>query len=391
MDLEKKLIERLGKIQKIGVIAGVIGAIVSVIIFMTQRDTFSASYLTSFLFWLGITVGSLPMIFIHHLTEGAWGYPVRRFLEIAASMMPWMVLAFLPIVFNLESLYLWARPEIVAHDTLLQEKQLYLNAAGFMQRAVFYFAIWIAYGWILNKWSLALNSTLDTKYRSRLQGLSGIGLVLFGLTVSFSSIDWGMSLEPHWYSTIYGFLFMIGQNLAGFAFVIVLCRYFNDGTPLKTNLTPERTHDLGKLLFAFIMLWAYIHLSQFIIVWSGNLAEEVTWYTRRFTHGWEIIAIGLAFLHFVIPFFLLLSRELKRNMAFLGTIAAVILFMRWVDLFWLVKPVFSESISLHISDISCFAAIGGFWIAILAGKLKKQDVSFSYDPLFDHPLKDDEA
>lgn len=389
MDLEKKLIDRLNRIQRIGLIAGAAGAAVSLWVFLVSRETFSGSYLIAFLFWLGITVGCLPMIFVHHLTQGAWGYPVRRFLEITATMMPWMALAFLPIAFNMESLYLWARPEAVAHDALLQQKVLYLNLPGFYTRAVFYFAVWIAYAWLLNRWSLELNRTLDLRYRNRLQGISGVGLVIFGLTVTFSAIDWGMSLEPHWYSTIYGFLFMVGQNLAGFAFVIVICRYFNDGTPLKTNLTPDRLHDLGKLLFAFVMLWAYIQLSQFIIIWSGNLAEEVTWYTRRLTNGWQTIAVGLALLQFALPFFLLLSRALKRNIAALGCIAALVLLMRWVDLFWLVKPVFSNRLMLSVSDISCFAAIGGFWLALWARKLKTEDVSFNYDPLFDKPLEED--
>jgi len=329
------------------------------------------------------------MIFIHHLTEGGWGYPVRRFLEITASLAPWMALAFLPIALNMENLYLWARPEVVAHDAVLQEKQLYLNIPGFYQRAVFFFAVWTIYSRVLNNWSLKLSQTLDIKYKKRLQAVSGVGLVIFGLTVTFSAIDWGMSLEPHWYSTIYGFIFMVGQNLAGFAFIILLCRFFSDGAPLKNNLTPDRTHDLGKLLFAFVMLWAYIQLSQFIIVWSGNLAEEVTWYTRRFENGWGIIAVALALFQFAVPFTLLLSRDLKRNIKYLSVIAMLVLAMRWVDLFWLIKPVFNKSLSLGLNDIACFTGIGGFWLALLARKLKNADVSLSYDPMFDNPLDEE--
>jgi hypothetical protein len=371
---------KLGGFKNIALIVAAISVIVTVIGFFTNHHQFAGSYLFSFLFWTGLTVGCLPMIMIHHLTEGGWGYPIRRFLEIGASMIPLTILFFLPVVFNLEAIYLWAQPEAVAHDTLLQAKQLYLNASGFTVRAVIYFSAWAFFGWILCKESVAFSRTHDAKHRKKLLFFSGLGLLVYALTVTFSSIDWSMSLEPHWYSTLFGLFFMIGNTITAFAFVILLCRFFMNVSPLKEKLNSTRVHDLGKLLLALVMLWAYLALSQFIIIWNGNLAEEVPYYIRRFTNGWQGMSIALAAFHFFIPFAFLLSRSLKRNLVTLAPIAGLILFMRAVDLFWYVRPVFSKNLSLHWLDLSCFVALGSIWIFFYISQLAKEEVVLSYDP-----------
>jgi hypothetical protein len=372
--------KRLSGIQTITFIVAIIAVIVTLIGFFSNRDQFAGSYLFSFLFWMGITVGCLPMIMIHHLTEGGWGYPIRRFLEIGASLMPLVALFFLPLIFNLESIYLWARPEAVMHDPILQAKQLYLNSSGYIIRAVIYFTLWSFYAWVLNKESVAFSQTYKAQHRSRLLFFSGLGLVVYALTVTFASIDWSMSLEPHWYSTLYGLFFMIGQTITSFAFVILVCRFFMNDSPLKEKLNAGRVHDLGKLLLALVMLWAYLGLSQFIIIWGGNLAEEVPWYIRRFSNGWKSISILLTAFHFFIPFSLLLSRPLKRNLNTLAPVAALILFMRAVDLFWFVRPVFSQTFSIHWLDISCFLSLGALWIFFFISRIKKEEVVLSYDP-----------
>lgn len=376
-DQKKK---HLSGIQNIALIISIITAILTIIGFFSHRDQFAGSYLFSFLFWMGITVGCLPMVMIHHLTEGGWGYPIRRFLEIGASLMPLIVLFFLPITFNLESIYLWARPEAVLHDPILQGKQLYLNSSGYIIRAVVYLALWCFYGWILNKESLAFSRSHKAEHRSKLLFFSGLGLLVYALTVTFASIDWSMSLEPHWYSTLYGLFFMVGQAITSFAFVILVCRFFMNDSPLKEKLNAGRVHDLGKLLLALVMLWAYLGLSQFIIMWNGNLAEEVPWYIRRFTNGWQIISILLTVFHFLLPFSLLLSRPLKRNLKTLAPIAGLILLMRSIDLFWFVRPVFSKTFSIHWLDISCFLLLGSLWIFFFILKIRKDEIVLSYDP-----------
>ncbi|HTL47720.1 MAG TPA: hypothetical protein VL688_06620 [Verrucomicrobiae bacterium] len=377
--------DRIAVIQKVrsfALAAAVAGLALSGVGFVMDRQAFAPSYLTAYLFWIGVTLGCLPLIMLHHLTDGGWGYPIRRLMEIILKSLPLMALLFLPVAVNLKELYLWARPEAVAHDALLQQKQLYLNPSFFYGRAVFFFVIWGLWAYGLIRGANAYEKDHSPKVHDKLQVLSGAGLVMYGLTVTFSCVDWSMSLEPHWYSTIYGFLFMMGQTLAGFSIVIILTGFLSKNKgPLSPAVTPSRTHDLGKLLLAFIMLWAYVCLSQFIIIWSGNLAEETPWYLRRLSHGWNGIAIALTAFHFFVPLGLLLSRDLKRNLATLAPVAALIAVMRYVDLFWLVKPVFNESLSFHWLDLTCLAGIGGLWLFFVLSRAVSEPLIMTHDPL----------
>ena len=376
---------RVRKWQRTALVLGLVGMAFAAAGFAMDRQSFAQSYLVAFLFWLGTALGCLPLIMLHHLTGGNWGFPIRRVMEIAVSTIPLLGLAFLPVAGGLQDLYLWARPEAVAHDLILQQKQLYLNPSFFCGRAVFYFVVWSLWAMALSKGSKAYDQNPSSRIQGRLQMLSGAGLVMYGLTVSFASIDWAMSLEPHWYSSIYGFMFMIGQTLAAFALVILMTRALAEEGPLTPLVNTLRIHDLGKLLFAFIMLWAYIGLSQFIIIWSGNLKEEIPWYLTRFSGGWQIPAFALAAFHFVVPFGLLLSRGLKSRLTTLAPVAGLILVMRYVDLVWLVKPAFSDTLSLTWMDAACMAAIGGLWIAWLLHRILNSSLALSHDPLLHAP------
>ncbi len=362
-------------------IIGLLGAALSAAGFWMDPKSFAIAYLTSFLFWLGLVIGCFPLVMIHHLTGGAWGYPVRRIFETLLGLIPFLALAFIPVLLNLQELYSWARPEVVAHDKILQDKVLYLNESSFTARAVFYFATWILFAFLLTALSKRFQKDQDRATFGHLQGLSGAGLIVYGLTVTFASVDWGMSLEPHWFSTIYGLLFMVGQTVAAFAFAIFMAVHLQKRKLLSDVMTPDRSHDLGNLLFAFIMLWAYISLSQFVIVWSGNLAEETPWYIRRFGGGWQVLSLLLTFLHFILPFFLLLGRDIKRNPPSLAVIAGIILAMRWVDIYWIIKPALYENITFHWLDLTTFAAIGGLSLAILFQKMTRESLTLSYDPL----------
>jgi hypothetical protein len=345
---------------------------------------FFQAYLLGYLFWVGIALGCLALLMIHHLAGGRWGFVIQRPLEAGVRTLPLLALLFLPILFGLKDLYLWARPEAVAAEALLRHKQLYLNAPAFLFRAVVYFAVWIGAGAILTMLSGRRDQGIDTlPLTRRMQVLSGPGLLLYGATASFAAIDWGMSLEPMWFSSIYGVVFIVGQGLAALAFVIVTVVLLSDRPPLRDAITPQQFHDLGNFLLAFVMLWAYIAFSQFLIIWSGNLPEEIPWYLHRMRGGWGFLAALLIAFHFIVPFLLLLSRSTKRRAKVLILVAAGILGMRLLDLFWLTSPAFHPGgLDLHWMDLSVPVGLGGIWLAAYLELLKRRPLLPEHDPRF---------
>jgi hypothetical protein len=341
---------------------------------------FYPAYLVGVLFWLGISLGCLAIAMLHHLTGGGWGLAIRRVLEAAYGVLPLLGLLFLPILLGLRTLYVWARPEAVALDELLQRKVRYLNVEAFEIRAAAYFAVWIMLGLTLNWLSAGANSTNEPLRRQRLALVSGPGLVLWALTVTFASIDWAMSLEPDWYSSAYGVLFMAGQGVSGLAFALVAVMLHRDRSPWTNWLTTSRLHDLGNLLLAFVLFWSYVSFMQYLIVWSGNLPEETPWYLNRSRGGWQFVALGLIGMHFVVPFLLLLARQNKRDPRRLLGIAVLLLTMRLVDLSWLVMPAFSPGrFTLHWLDFAAPLTIGGFWLALFSWRLKARAARPIYD------------
>lgn len=328
------------------------------------RERFFQAYLTAYFFWLGIPLGCLGIMMLHNLTGGAWGLVIRRLLESGMRTLPLMLLLFVPLLFGLPILYEWARPEEVAQDPLLQQKSAYLNVPFFLARAVLYFALWISAAWLLTRWSREHDVSGDPMLRERLRRLSAPGLVVYTFTVTFASIDWLMSIEPHWYSTIFGVHFMGGHALAAFAFAVAVSGLLRRQEPLSAVLQPSHVHDLGNLLLGFVMLWAYFSFSQWLIVWSGNLAEEVGWYVDRTRGGWQWVVIVLMVLHFFVPFFVLLLRGVKRRTEALSLLAGLIVFMRLVDVFWYILPSFDPAaFRIHWLDVLTVLGIGGVWIA----------------------------
>ncbi len=342
---------------------------------------FLFSYLAAFMLWLGITLGCLAIVMIHHLTGGAWGLVIRRLLEAGTRTLPIMALAFLPIAFGVRVLYLWARPDAVASDAVLREKALYLNVPFFLVRAALYFTIWGTVAYWLNRWSLEQDHSPDPRLARKLQLLSAAGIVLYALTITFASIDWVMSLEPHWFSTIFGILFMGGQALSALSFAIAAAVLLALRPPFSDVLSRAHLHDLGKLLMAFIMLWAYFNFSQFLIIWSANLAEEAPWYVHRLGHGWQAIGLLLVVFHFALPFALLLSRSLKRNPTLLAGLAVGIIVMRLVDLFWIIGPqAHGTQLGVHWLDVMAPLALGGVWLAVYVRQLANRPLLPLGDP-----------
>ena len=336
----------LDRIQRLALIAGVAGLALCGVGAFLDLEHFYQSYLFAYMFWLGIALGSMALTFLYHLVGGAWGFAIRRLVEAAAMTLPLMLLLFLPIAVDVLSehsyLYEWAHPE-AASDPIIQAKAGYLNVPFFLARAAIYFAIWIGLAYVLNRWSSEQDRTADPDLADRLRLLGRYGLALYILTLTFASVDWVMSTEPHWFSSIFGVLFLAGQGLSSMAFAIVVAGLLSRREPLANVTTAHAFNDLGNLLLAFIMFWAYINLSQYLIIWSGNLPEEVPWYLNRTRGGWVwVIRFVLAF-QFVAPFLLLLSRRTKRNIQRLTILAAALLCVHLVETYWRVVPSFRRT------------------------------------------------
>lgn len=377
--------------QRRALMVGVIGLAVCVLGAFFNLDQFFRSYLVGYVFWAGIALGCLAILMLQHMSGGAWGLVIRRLLEAATRTFPLLAVLFLPIAFGVRSIYIWAQPshanapEALKHA--LAHKAPYLNVPFFLGRAVFYFAAWNLMAYFLNKWSLEQDRTKHRPITTKLQGLSASGLVLYGLTVTFASIDWLMSLEPQWFSTMYGILVMGGQGLSAMAFIIAVAVLLTRYKPLSDVIKPSHMHDLGKLMLAFLMLWAYFSFSQFLIIWAGNLPEEIPWYVRRLQTSWKWVGMAMVVLQFALPFVMLLSRDLKRNARTLVVVAISIIIMRFVDLIWMTGPEFHESAFwIHWMDVVMPIGLGGLWLAFFAHQLKARPLLPIGDPEFEQVL-----
>jgi hypothetical protein len=359
---------------------GAIGMAISAVGLLFNVTRFMQAYLATYLFLLALTLGSLALAMVHQLSGGAWGVMIRRVLGAAARTLPVVTLLFLPIAASLSRLYPW----VTAHDdAVLVWKGPYLNVPFFLVRAGIYFAAWNTVSFFLNRWSLEQDATSDPRIAQRMQFLSAGGLVVYGLTITFASFDWIMSLEPHWSSTIFGILMMGGQALGAMAFAIVAADWLSRRPPMDAVITPAHFHDLGNLLLAFVMLWAYFAFSQYLIIWSGNLPEEIDWYLHRVSGGWQWIGLMLVSFHFAIPFMLLLSRAVKRRGETVAKVAAAILLMRYVDLLWLTAPAFRPGhLSIGPLEILLPLSLGAVWLGYFVYQLRGRALLPLHDPEF---------
>jgi hypothetical protein len=373
----------LDQLQFRSLIAGGAGLVLCLLVWAISPATFYPAYLVGYLFWLGIALGSSGLTMLHHLTGGSWGLVIRRPLQAGAATILPMAVLFLPIALGLSTLYPWAR---VASSATELESTPYLNQPSFIIRAGVYFVFWIVLAQLLSRWSDQQDLTTDRTLSQRLQTMSGPGTVLLFLAGTFSAIDWGMSLEPRWTSTIYAPMIIVGDALATLATMIVVAFLLASKRPMSEIATPGRLHDLGNLLLAFVMLWAYMSFCQFLIIWAGNLSEEIPWYVRRTRGGWEWVALALIVFHFFLPFFVLLMRDNKRQGKFLSRVAAWILFMHWVDLVWLVVPASTNPVSPRILwgevfvSVAAIVGIGGVSMWFFIGRLKCRPLVPLNDP-----------
>jgi hypothetical protein len=362
-------------IQTRALFIGGVGAVASIAGAILVPGSFYSAYLIGFMFWLGLALGCMALLMLHHLVGGAWSIVIRRILESGMMTLPLMAVLFLPILFNLPMLYRWARPDVLndpkADPKMLEIAESYLNFHGILLRYIVYFLIWIGMAYFLNRWSTE-QDTIAGQSTLRFRALSSIGLVIYSLTISFAVIDWVMSLQARWISTIYGLIFIAGEALSALCFCVVIETILGKRKPMSEYLDNTQVHDHGKLILAFVMVWTYFNFSQWLIIWAGNLPEEIPWYMNRLNGGWEYVGLFLVVFQFAIPFALLLSRQLKREARTLVRLASWILFMRMVDIYWHVEPASFPTFHLSWLHFAVLAGIGGLWMAYFCHTLRSR-------------------
>jgi hypothetical protein len=370
-------------------IVGVIFALISAWLAVSNPNEFYPAYLLGFMDWLGVAMGSMAIIMIRHLTGGGWGVVIRRLQGAAMRTLPGLSVLFIPLVIAVAQgrMYPWAMPLGSIADDHIREhltkqpfvKESYLNFHGFLIRAIIYFAIWNLLSYLLSKWSIEGDSSSARDNSHRFKAVSGPGLILYAFTITFAVIDWVMSLDPTWISTIFGLIILIGELLAAMCFAVLVERILVDYKPMSEMLKPSFVHDHGKWMLAFTMVWAYFSFSQWLIIWAGNLPNEITFYLRRINGGWGSVALVLAFLGFAMPFAVLLSRPFKRDIRKLVWLAVWILFIRWIDLFWIIEPNFSKTFRITVADVMVSVAIGCLWMAYFFRNLASLPLLPVYD------------
>ncbi len=357
-------LEERGRLHVFGAVIFIIGLAASIGGYAIDARQFFHSWLTAALFWFTVAAGGLFFTMLHHLIGSTWSVVLRRMGEAIMSVLPFMLLFFIPILFNLDQLYHWAHEGAAEHDHLLAWKEPYLNEPFFFIRFAGYFVVWMVLYLLLFRSSLRQDSGHSRGIQSTFMRISAPGMILFALTFSFASFDWLMSMEPHWYSTIFGVYIFAGAVVGVITFMTLVGIWLFSNGAMSQCLTGEHFHDLGKLLFAFTVFWAYMAFSQYFLIWYGNIPEETVWFRERWTGSWKTISLILVFGNFVIPFLILITRIAKRNLYVLGFMAIWLLVMHYIDLHWIVMPMLHpEGFVLHWMDVTTFLAVGGFFIA----------------------------
>ena len=357
--------------QMMALLAGAAGLAICAAVGVSSPARVMPAYLVGLTFWVGIALGSLAIVMLHQLVGGEWGIPLRRPAEAAALTIPLLGLLFIPIVLDPIALYPWADPSIVARSPNLARKAIYLNPQAFAIRTLLVFIIWSVLAALLARWSRRRDTRTDASPSWWMSTVSGPGLVIYFLTMSVAAVDWMMSREPDWSSTIYGAMIITGQSLSALAvMILIVSTLARRPGPMSVALTPDRLNDQGNLLLAFVMLWAYMAFSQFLIVWSGNLADEIPWYLRRTTGGYQWVALGLIVFHFAVPFAVLLFRETKRRREALLVVAAAVAIVHVLDLAWLILPASEDrKVGRMVATdaplvVAAVVGVGGLWLTL---------------------------
>jgi len=348
-------------------VAGIVGLALTFIGMAISPRSALLAYLVAYVFWLGMAIGGVSLVMANHASGARWNVTVRRFGETAGATMPLFIVLFIPLLLGAKHVWIWVAPEAGTKELqeLLEHKRPYLNLGFFTVRAAVYFAVWTLLAWFLRAWSLRQDETGDAAYTARARWWSPFGIVVFVLTFTFASFDWLMSLQPTWYSTIFGLYVCAGVFVASLAMLcLVITGVRSSPSPIAALISVDHQHNAGKLLLAFIAFWAYMAFSQYMLIWVGNLPEELQWIVVRSRGVWRPIGILILLGHFVVPFFLLLSRDLKRSPPALAAVAAWVVVIHYVDLYWVVMPAANEAhLGLHWTHLTAFVGIGGLSVA----------------------------
>lgn len=371
----------LSRAQTAALVIGLIAAGASAFGAFYLPRQFFFSYLYAFLFWLGLSLGCLAVLMIHFLAGGRWGWPTRRFLEAGAVVLPLMLLLFVPVFLGLHDLYPWARPEEIAKEKVLQLRHAYFKNWAFILRQCFYLIVFGGIALRLRSLSLQQDTTPDAEPTRKARFISGPGLVAYGLLGTFACVDWIMSLELHWFSTMFAVTVMIGQILTAFAFSVVMLMFMKREPSLDKVINKTQLHQLGNLLLAFVMFWTYVCFGQLLIIYSGDIPHELEWYFHRIAGSWKIVLAVIALFHFFLPFYLLLFRAVKKNIVPLTTLSFLLVVTQIVDTYWMVVPAYHKT-SLQVSwiDFATCIAIGGLWVACFLWRLRAAPLLPQQDP-----------
>jgi hypothetical protein len=372
---------QMERVQRSALFVGLLALVISLIGLFMDPTHFWQSYLFAFIFWSGLALGCLGIFLLHNVVGGNWGVAIRRLVESGVKTLPLVALLVIPIFFALPTLYKWTDAAFRAEHFATGHKAGYLNPTWFIIRSVLYFAFWIFAGFRIMKMADEHDRTGDRALFKRIKARSAPALLVFVLTTTLAFIDWIMSLEPDWYSTIYGWMFTVGEVVLTFSFLVAVLVLLSKREPFASFLTRQHYHDLGNLMLAFTMLWAYMSFAQFLIIWAENLPDEIPWYVRRFSGGWGYVAWTIAIFHFFVPFFLLLLRFVKKNPTRLRTLALWIIVMRMLDVFWIVEPAFRQrGLEVYWTDLAALIGLGGIWLAYFIWNLKARPLLASHDP-----------
>jgi hypothetical protein len=374
------------KAMNIGLGLGIVGLLACGIGAATAENSRQVYYsgLIAVMTFTTVSLGGLFYVLLHHIVRASWSTGFRRIAENVAGALPVMALLFIPIfAFGLHDLFHWSHADAVAADPILQGKSAYLNAPFFLIRAACFLGLWCLMAYFYRKLSVKQDETGDVALTFRMRWWAPLSVLAFALSVSYAGFDWMMSLDAHWFSTMFGVIIFAGCMISGYATLGLVGLWLTKNGALKNTLTEWNFHDISKLMWGFIIFWTYTSFSQYFLIWYGNIPEETAWFYARLNHGWERIALLLVVGHFILPFWVLLSRHMKRNRLVFGIVACWMIVMHYFDLYFMAMPNLHHHLHLHWLDLAAFVCAGGFFIAAVMYRFGRDAAVAHRDPMLE--------
>jgi hypothetical protein len=383
-----QLTERLGKTTNWFLGAAVLGALLCAVAWFQNTQHFFVSYLTAFSFFLAISLGALFFVMVQHLARASWSVTVRRTAETISGNLWVLCLLFIPLFLGVHDLFHWTHEDVRATDQLIQSKAGYLNETFFFIRAGLYVVAWSLLGWFFLRTSRLQDETRDVNLTHRMSKMSAFGFIVFALSLTFWALDWIMSLDPHWFSTMFGVYYFAGAVVAFYCSLILLTLWLRSTGHVHNSINVEHYHDMGKLLFGHNIFWTYIGFSQFMLIWYANIPEETLFFLHR-AGDWKWVSLLLPWGHFAVPFLFLMSHNVKRRPWLMGIGCAWLLAMCYVDLYWLIQPNFHHHPHFGLGDLGALLFIGGVVLFFFIHTLRQANLIPTGDPRLPQSLSYD--